>query len=382
MSRKRLDRWLRDLAGDDLETRQQAASQIMELRLGMLGEAEPGADADDAFYDLLHQTLTTRGFPAKSIVRRLFERFVAIQQEHHDLCDRARKTGDCDSVFDDGPFFNDGGISMEWPMISMVLERSGQAALPLLPKLRQLLDSPDVETRNLAAKMIDGLEDTGDGALDDLFETLYRHFGSYWPDPRARAIAKLAIRDPAVLERVIAGLDSSDETVRDASCMVLTGVGPAAVRAVPKLIRLASRVDDPQLVVSALGEIGDNGEKVTALLLRTLDDERNWVRSAAIRALGARRAAPDAVVPALAGFLDRWRPPWEDRKIEFDPDFDDFDDALTALGNYRERADAALPVLKRLFAREIDEADGEAREQRFQLEVAIAKIRSEPLPSP
>ncbi len=382
MSRRTLDRWLRTLAGDDSDARQQAAMQIMELYAQPSGEDESAPPAGDAFSDLLKQTLTTHGFPATTIVRRLFERYVGAQQEHQERCGQAKETGDYVSVLDDGPFFNDGGFNMEWPVILMVLERCGQAARPLMPQLRELLDSSDVATRNVAAKMIEGLEASGEDALDDLFEALYRRLGTYWPDPRARAIAEHAKHDEAVLDRVIAGLDSDDQTVRQASCTVLTAVGPAAARAVPKLLELADNADDPALVVSALGELGDNDEKVVSVLLRTLDDERNWIRSSAISALGGLRAAPDLVVPALAGFLESWRPPWEDRKVEFDPDFDDFDDAIEVLGGYRQRAAAALPVLERLLERQRQEDDYETREQRFQLEVAIARIRGEKPPDP
>ena len=381
MSRKRLDHYLRDLADGDADTRQQAAMHIMELYAHASSDEEPGPPDEGAFNQLLKATLTTHGFPAASIVRKLFERTIGAHREHQERCDRARETGDHDDVLEAGPFFYDGQLNMEWAVIPMVLEHCGQAALPLLPRLRELLSSSDLATRNTAAKMIEGLEASGKDSLDDLFEALYRHYGTYWPDPRARAIAEHAKRDAAVLNRVIAGLDSDDDTVRDASCMVLTGVGPTGARAVPKLLELASRVAEPGLVAAALGELSDGDEKVVAVLLRILDDKRNWIRSSAIRALGGLRAAPEQVVPALAGFLDRWQPPWQNAKFEFDPDYDDFDDALAALAAYGESASEALPVLTRLFEN-IDEEDYEARGRRFELEVTIAKIRGEPPPDP
>ncbi len=103
--------------------------------------------------------------------------------------------------------------------------------------------------------MIEGLENAGDSTLDDLFEALHQHFGSQSRDPRARANPERAQRDEAVLDRVIAGLDSDDETARGASCLVLAEVGPPAAWAVPNLLRLAARMDWPGFVLSKDGRL-------------------------------------------------------------------------------------------------------------------------------
>ena len=216
---------------------------------------------------------------------------------------------------------------------------------------------------------------------DKLFTDLHQNFGTDYPDPRISAMAELAERDSAVLERVIADLDSKEEKVHGASCMVLAEIGPPAARAVPSLIRLAPRAGDPGPVAYALGALGDGKKKVLSALVRLLDDSRNWVRSSAINALGSLHPSAKEVVPALARMLDRWKPPWENQKVEFDPDVDDFMDAIAVIGTYGESADSALQVLDRLVEQEIDPRDRDAQETRFMLQATIAKIRGESPPS-
>ena len=217
--------------------------------------------------------------------------------------------------------------------------------------------------------------------LDKLFEALHQNFGQEYPDSRVQAVAELAQRDGAVLDRVIADLGSDDEKVYGASCMVLADVGPAAARAVPGLLRLVSRADDPGPVAYALGALGDSKKKVLSALLGLLEDKRNWVRSSAINALGSLHPAAEKAVPGLARFLDRWQPPWKDSEVEFDPDVDDFVDAIAVVATYGENAASALPVLERLAKQDVEGQDGESLETRFLLEATIAKIRGEAPPS-
>lgn len=217
--------------------------------------------------------------------------------------------------------------------------------------------------------------------LDRLFEDLHRQFGNEYPDPRVSAIAERAERDEAVLDRVIVDLDSELEKVYGASCTVLAEIGPSAERALPGLLRLASRAGDPSHVAYALGALGNGKKKVLSALLQLLDDPRNWVRSAAINALGSLDPPAEKVVPGLTRFLDRWRPPWENSKVEFDPDVDDFADAVAVIGTYGESAASALPVLERLVARDAGDGDEDAQMTRYMLQTTIAKIRGEPRPS-
>ncbi len=217
--------------------------------------------------------------------------------------------------------------------------------------------------------------------LDRLFKALHRNFGKEYPDPRVTAIAKRAVRDEAVLDRVIADLGSNQEKVYGASCTVLAEIGPPAARAVSKLLRLVSRADDPSHVAYALGALGDSKKKVLSALLRLLDDKRNWVRSSAINALGSLNPPAGKVVPGLTRFLDRWQPPWENHKVEFDPDVDDFGDAVAVIGSYGENAASALSVLERLAAQDVDDQDDGVRQTRFLLQATIARIRGEPPPS-
>ncbi len=218
--------------------------------------------------------------------------------------------------------------------------------------------------------------------LDQLFAALHQSFGKEYPDPRVTAVAERAARNEAVLDRVIGDLGSEQEKVYGASCTVLAEIGPPAARAVSRLLRLISRADDPSHVAYALGALGDGKKKVLSALLRLLDDKRNWVRSSAINALGSLNPPAGKVVPGLSRFLDRWQPPWEDpHKVEFDPDVDDFSDAVAVIGTYGESAASALPVLERLAAQDAGDQDEDVRMTRFMLQATIAKIRGEPPPS-
>ncbi len=229
------------------------------------------------------------------------------------------------------------------------------------PILLEILQSGDTELQRIAVVILGEAEPT-----ERIIDALFDHLGDYDRMVRLNAVeslGKLAIVSPEALDVLIAVLDVEDDWyLRYAAVQTLGGIGPDAMRAVPKLSLLLMDEDEdvstaaksaieniggdpiPHLI-ALLGTynpnystykvariLGEIGEPAVPELIQVLKWENPGKRSAALSALSYIGIEAKDAVPILIEILD-------------DDDYSLHSRAAIALGSIGLPAKPAIPPL-------------------------------------
>lgn len=164
----------------------------------------------------------------------------------------------------------------------------------------EILESdPEPETREALFSAFARLGRMARGAVPALSRELERSSG----ESRYRVVEVLAeIGPPAVeaLEPLRKALRDEDVGLRQRAALALQAMGSAAAPAVPDLLRLLEDDDVAGFAADALGAVGP---AALPLLLGALRHEDPFLRAAALEAITASDAAPEAL-PGILGVLE------------------------------------------------------------------------------
>ncbi|MFA5100152.1 MAG: HEAT repeat domain-containing protein, partial [Candidatus Omnitrophota bacterium] len=185
--------------------------------------------------------------------------------------------------------------SDEWRVRAYAAKALGLINDPLCvePLIRALSSDRDSDVRN---HIVESLVNLGPLSVPPMIDRLS---GRFLPLTRMRAVIVLGkIRDPSALKPLIYAL--GDE-LYEASSAVIDAIAQYGPSAVTPLLRAFRVKKLRKCIIQTLGDIND--DRTVKPLIAALQLEDNDVRSAALKALGMKRA-PEALTALIGVFVD------------------------------------------------------------------------------
>lgn len=248
--------------------------------------------------------------------------------------------------------------------VLLILAQLGPVSAPALPEIRACLSATESHVCAAAAQVLLEIGAPAAQASTDLRLAL-DHWDADVRAVAAKALAKLgidaALREPAVLSRLIELLADEADNVRRAA---VEAVGAMGEMAVPWLTSLIAQKDERRAIQAATGDLASTQEAASADRDRLTPEElRNWswrvwqrLRStaepliaAAVEALGRIDVHRDDVLQTLGTAASDRNPAIQAQ-------------AIKALGRRGPRATSQIPTLVELLA------DGDDRLQAMILD--------------
>ncbi|QDV17077.1 putative lyase [Gimesia panareensis] len=237
----------------------------------------------------------------------------------------------------------DGSVAARSEAI-IALGKIGPDAAAAVPELAKILRGYSVILKYNALQSLRQIGPQAKPAMKQISPLLesnnsYLKISAAWAaakiDPDNKEILKQAI--PILME----GLNVSINEVRNDAALALSQIGAPAVK--PLLAELkhehqAQHTDECRQICDVLAQMGAGGESAIPTLLKIVDkvDDPSLVWRAA-HALGNIRSQPDKVVPALTGLLTNESPIVRAH-------------AAISLGDFGPEARSAVPALTKLLA--------------------------------
>lgn len=226
----------------------------------------------------------------------------------------------------------------------IALGKIGPDAAAAVPELAKILRGYSVILKYNALQSLRQIGPQAKAAIKQITPLLESN-NSYLKISAAWAAAKIEPENKEILEQAIPilmeGLNVSINEVRNDAALALAQIGAPAVK--PLLAELkhehqAQHTDECRQICDVLAQMGAGGESAIPTLLKIVDkvDDPSLVWRAA-HALGNIRSQPDKVVPALTGLLTNESPIVRAH-------------AAISLGDFGPEARSAVPALTKLLA--------------------------------
>lgn len=219
------------------------------------------------------------------------------------------------------------------------LRHIGPASLPAAKQIAPLLESNNSHLKLAAAWAIATVDPTNKETLDQAITILLEGLDVPRDEVRADAATALSQIGAPAVEPLLSKLKAVHSADRHSDCEticdVIAQMGIRGQAAIPTLIQIVKKVDDPKLVwhaAHALGRIHAKPDEVVPALIPLLANESADVRAHAAIALGDFGPAAKAAVPGLTKLLADPKP---EVKI----------DAAAALADIGPAAASAVPQL-------------------------------------
>jgi len=226
----------------------------------------------------------------------------------------------------------------------IALGKIGPAAAPAVPELAKLMRGYSVILKYNALQALRQIGPAAKSAIKQI-TPLMESNNSYLKVSAAWAVATIDPENKETLQQAIQilldGLHVSINEVQNDAALALSQIGAPAVKPLLETLKKEHKehhTEECRQICDVLSHMGPGGESAIPTLLKIVEkiDDPSLVWRAA-HALGNIRSQPDEVVPALTGLLTN-------------DSADVRAHAAISLGDFGPEASSAVPALKKLLA--------------------------------
>jgi hypothetical protein len=277
------------------------------------------------YIDALH--LDTNG----TLLKRVIRAYVTLRQNL--LQSLQEKPQNYEFSIDSGYF-----------ILMLLVQNCGEMAILVLPEIRMMLQSDDVEIERSGCQALKGAASQAIQILPDIFSLMQKRGLNEHPYTIGEILVQLSRSFPEVLEGLRSNLVSDIENLLQASIFTCSLMDDRANLFYKDFKRLAQSTtgETKSLAILAIGSMGNNSEELVDFLLENTASPEWYIRGNSIRTLGQLRLSPEKAIPVIVSALqDDEGHDWTVR-----------DCAIQALLHYADTdlidKDSIIPILKNL----------------------------------